>query len=214
MKNLLLLASLILLSGCAGSLPVLVARSEQNVVRVALVRRDAIGTIFPKRYIGGGVVVSPKGAILTCAHVVETNQNMGVQFFDKEFKVYRVVAVDVPNDLALMMPHEPVGWVPYTLLAMGVRKGESVYHIGHPFRMNWLVSAGVVSLVEEEVVVTDTVANPGSSGGALFNAGGYLIGIVHAGRGMVLPTYQGHTEATRPDVLWKFLKDNEALAYQ
>ena len=210
----LLLVLCVALSGCAVGLPRLIARSEKRVVLISEVQRDQNNNVVVKRARGGGVVVSSRGAIITCLHVVYGNRNVMADWLSGTQHLYKVGAIDAANDLALLIPWDNMGWVPYALVAPGVTKGEAVYHIGHPLRQKWLATAGIVSLVERDVIVADAAANPGSSGGGVFNHKGELIGIVHRGRSLFIPVFQGHTEATRPDVIERFLRINRNILFE
>lgn len=69
--------------------------------------------------------------------------------------------------------------------------GESCYAIGNPLgTLGGTVTSGIVSALDREVLVenkkmqliqTDCAINSGNSGGALFDNGGNLIGVVNAG---------------------------------
>lgn len=56
--------------------------------------------------------------------------------------------------------------------------GNRVYIVGHPMERFYNLSAGVVSNLDSEFMVTDAFTTFGNSGGGVFNKKGELIGIV------------------------------------
>jgi len=102
-----------------------------------------------------------------------------------------IVGSDPSRDLALLV----IQGVPKSVrpLAMGtvdaVRPGDDVVVIGHPLRLLWSITTGIVSGVrsnyqmsasgvEGTVVQTQTPINPGNSGGPLLTSDGKLIGVI------------------------------------
>jgi S1-C subfamily serine protease len=142
---------------------------------------------------GSGVIISKKGHILTAKHVASGSGLFMIT--TKGGSVYEagVLSIDSRNDLAILQPVRggPRG---FSVARLGTQAtvGESVVHIGCPLSFEWLLTQGVVSLIGQTMLVSDAAINPGSSGGALFNLRGSLIGITI---GLVSPGnfYAGHS---------------------
>ncbi len=141
---------------------------------------------------GSGVVITPQGHIVTSYHLVEDAGKLQIRFADKrEYEAY-TVGVDPSTDLAVIQivlrPGERVA--PITVGdSETVQLGDWVLAVGNPLQLNSTVTAGIVSALGrsmniidesfgvEAFIQTDAAINPGSSGGALVNLSGELIGI-------------------------------------
>ena len=152
---------------------------------------------------GSGFVVSSKGYILTNSHVITTAgeglaggkvaaaSTVFVEFRDGDREPARVVGWDVYDDVGLLKvepgPH-PLSPVPLGDSSR-VRVGEAVAAIGSPFGQINSLSVGVVSATERSInsltssydlvdaIQTDAPINHGNSGGPMFDARGFVIGI-------------------------------------
>ncbi len=143
-----------------------------------------------ERSLGSGVIVDPKGYIVTNNHVVDKADRIRVNLMgDPETVTYpaTVVGVDPETDLAVIkidakkpLPAARLG----NSDAMNV--GDWVLAIGSPFGLNETVTAGIVSAIGRNIVPgrqfesfiqTDAAINPGNSGGPLVNMNGEIIGI-------------------------------------
>jgi Do/DeqQ family serine protease len=136
--------------------------------------------------LGSGVIVSPKGYILTNHHVIEAADEIEVATADgKKFKA-RVVGSDPDTDIAVLQV-ETAGLPAITFgNDGGLRAGDVVLAIGNPFGVGQTVTMGIVSAVGrshlgintfENFIQTDAAINPGNSGGALIDSSGNLVGI-------------------------------------
>lgn len=156
---------------------------------------------------GSGVVINPKGYIVTNYHVVEGAQRITVSF-DGDPGRYRAQLVSFvrEEDLALLKILE----VPASLRTVGastlsdeqiefptvrwgtsvdLMPGEPVVAIGNPHGQTYTVSTGIISGLHRDIEVpqrglrfhgliqTDASINRGNSGGPLLNVRGELIGI-------------------------------------
>ena len=137
--------------------------------------------------IGSGVIVSADGVIVTNAHVIQMASKIFVVLNDGVAIEAKVIGTDAKNDLALIriLPPRPLKAV---TLARDVLLGETVVAIGNPMGLQNSVTTGVVSgtgrnftapsrQVLTNLIQTDAPINPGSSGGALLNLDGELVGV-------------------------------------
>ena len=152
-------------------------------------RADGMGDMR-ERSLGSGVIVDPKGYIVTNNHVVEKADRIRVKLMDDPATVTydaTVIGVDKETDLAVIkidakkpLPAAKLG----NSDAMEV--GDWVLAIGSPFGLEETVTAGIVSAKGRNIVPgrqfesfiqTDAAINPGNSGGPLVNMNGEVIGI-------------------------------------
>lgn len=146
-----------------------------------------IGTMKLKG-VGSGVIVSKDGFIVTNAHVVSMASKVYIIFNDGKSYEAQVAAVNQKDDLALLKI-SPSGSLRPIEFADDVMIGETVVSIGNPFGLENSVSAGIISgtnrnfssqmnqVIFDSLIQTDASINPGSSGGALLNLEGRLVGI-------------------------------------
>lgn len=140
--------------------------------------------------VGSGVVVDGQaGHVLTNSHVIEGASQVSVTLSDGSTLEVTKILADPGTDLALLQIALPsgvqipsIGWGDPSLL----QPGDHVVAVGSPFGLDQSVSAGVVSATGrtglglqgyENFIQTDASVNPGSSGGALLNLRGELVGI-------------------------------------
>ena len=136
--------------------------------------------------LGSGVIINPKGYILTNNHVIEGAEQIGVTLKDGRTTDAKIVGADPEADVAVLkidLPNLPV-------ITLGdsdhLKVGDVVLAIGNPFGVGQTVTFGIVSATGrsqlgintfENFIQTDAAINPGNSGGALITADGELIGI-------------------------------------
>lgn len=139
---------------------------------------------------GSGIVADPRlGYIVTNNHVIKDAEKITVTLNTGHQFQAELVAVDLPTDIAVIKI-EPDREVPLRGVDWGnsedLQAGDWVVAIGNPFGLEQSVTAGVVSALGrsglgiqsyENFIQTDVSINPGSSGGALVNLRGEVIGI-------------------------------------
>src|SRR5881409_4276883 len=150
------------------------------------------------RATGSGVLVDPKGYILTNNHVIENAQDIIVRLSDQRKFSARLVGRDPKTDLAVLKVDAP-GPLPVAELgdSSQLRVGQWAIAIGNPFGLDRTVTVGIISATArnrvgvatyENFIQTDASINPGNSGGPLLNLDGKVIGIntaiVAAGQGI------------------------------
>src|SRR4051812_1480662 len=138
---------------------------------------------------GTGIVIDPRGYIVTNQHVVDEVNLIKVRLADGTARTARVLQRDAQADIALLkvetsrpLPVMPLG------TATDLMVGETVVAIGNAYGYEHTVTVGVVSAVGRDVTLnrevsykaliqTDASINPGNSGGPLINIHGDLIGV-------------------------------------
>src|SRR3954453_6148819 len=177
-----------------------------------------------ERSLGSGVIVDPKGFIITNRHVVEKADRIRVHLQDDAPGVQhdaKVVGSDQETDLAVIkidfdkpLPTAKLG------NSESMQVGDWVLAVGSPFGLQATVTAGIVSAKGRNIVPnrqfqtfiqTDAAINPGNSGGPLVNMDGEGIGIntailtdtnAYAGVGFALPSntvVQVYNQLTGPE---------------
>jgi serine protease Do len=142
---------------------------------------------FVQNSLGSGVVIDPRGFVVTNYHVIARGSRVKVGFADGRELVARVVGTDPDSDLAVLSVRAD-GSLPASPLAQGEPMiGETAIAIGNPFGLSHTATAGVVSALHRQLktesatffdfIQTDAAINPGNSGGPLLNVDGEVIGI-------------------------------------
>ena len=152
--------------------------------------RGVYGDVYSVFGNGTGVIFDPKGLVLTNTHVIDRATAITVTMDDGSQQKATIIGADPMSDLAVL--RLPEGDYPHLPLSSGAapRVGDWVIAIGNALALPGgpTVTVGVVSALGRSLDVspditlynliqTDTVINPGSSGGPLLNLDGELVGI-------------------------------------
>jgi serine protease Do len=168
---------------------------------------------------GSGVIVSDEGYIVTNYHVIQEATNIMVTLNDGQAFDAEVVGTDPNTDIALLKIEGNA--FPYIEFgnSYDLRPGEWVLAVGNPMNLTSTVTAGIISAMArglgvfhdrdmaiESFIQTDAPLNPGSSGGALVNLKGELIGIPTL---ILSPTgsYAGNSFAIPASIVSKVVRD-------
>ncbi len=146
---------------------------------------DMVGsvvTILTGSGSGSGDLVSADGYILTNAHVVGDEKSVRVRWSDGLETAAEVVRVAKTRDVALIKTN-PRDREPLPIKRGPVTPGQRVFAIGSPLGKQYegTVSSGIVSAVRVmegmRYIQSDVSITHGSSGGALLDENGAMIGI-------------------------------------
>src|SRR3984893_15527769 len=163
-----------------------------------------------ERSLGSGVIVDPRGYIVTNRHVVDKPDRIRGKLQNDQPGVLhdaKVIGSDQETDLAVIRIENDK---PLPTAKLGnsesMQVGDWVLAVGSPFGLQETVTAGIVSATGRNIVPnrqfqsfiqTDAAINPGNSGGPLVNMAGEVIGIntailtdtnAYAGVGFALPS--------------------------
>jgi serine protease Do len=138
---------------------------------------------------GTGVIIDPRGYIITNLHVVEDVARIEVTLTDGSTTIAKLINYDPETDLALIkVPSSRKLPTIHFGSSADLLRGETVVAIGNPFGYQNTVTQGIISALHRDIPVngsqeyknliqTNADINPGNSGGPLLNLDGDVIGI-------------------------------------
>jgi serine protease Do len=188
----LLLAAPSLARGQGESLHDAYRRVSTSVAVIRARGREvtADGTVGFKE-IGSGVLISQDGKVATAAHVVQTMEDITVEFLGEEPVAARVIASEQAADISILQLSVVPRDVTVATFANSdpIRVGDPIFIVGAPYGLSYSLSQGIISarwapntvtkdFPLAEFFQTDAVINTGNSGGPMFTREGELIGIV------------------------------------
>jgi len=197
--------------------------AEQTVRRRASLFDEFFFGVDPRRRndkaqsLGSGVIIDPKGVILTNDHVISGASRILATTKSGQELECEVIGSDADNDLAVLRVRSPRGSLPTIRLGTSsdLLIGETIVAIGNPFGLSNTVTAGVVSALGRSVrgdqnqrlytdfIQIDAPINPGNSGGPVVNIDGEMIGIATA----IIGGAQGIGFATPVDRAKRIVED-------
>ncbi|HUT95437.1 MAG TPA: trypsin-like peptidase domain-containing protein [Thermoguttaceae bacterium] len=156
------------------------ATTAQPVVGEAGRRVNGMGT---------GVVIDPRGYIITNHHVIDGVREIQVTTADQTRYTATLVNRDPETDLAIIKIDSTE---PLPVISIGTSSdlmpGEPVVAVGNAYGYEHTVTRGIISALHravqvdeaqnyDDLIQTDASINPGNSGGPLLNIDGEMIGI-------------------------------------
>ncbi len=146
-----------------------------------------------QRSLGSGIIVDPKGYVITNNHVVEGATKVKVSLSGGEEYTAKVIGSDPVADIAVIkisgkedFPYAKIG------SSKAMKVGDWVIAIGSPFGFDQTVTAGIISATGRtfdggnrgpeysflnDYLQTDAAINQGNSGGPLVNMNAEVVGI-------------------------------------
>jgi len=209
-------------------------RVHTSVVTIRTVGKstemDSFGRLASASGIGSGVLISDDGRILTASHVIQTADEIQVEFPDGTTLPARVLSSIPSADVAMIRLEKPLP-KRATVAKLGdsdtVRVGSEVFVVGAPLGISHTLTVGYVSArravrlspghpQDVELFQTDAAINPGNSGGPMFNLRGEVIGIVshivsksggNAGLGFAVTSNVARELMLKRNAFWSGLDD-------
>jgi serine protease Do len=139
---------------------------------------------------GSGVLISPKGELLTNWHVIDKAVQVRCLLYDGQALDAKVVGSDKDTDLAVVQLEMPENApdLPYANLGDSTKlsEGHFVMAMGAPWGLSRSISLGIVSCSRRYLpetseyslwLQTDAAISPGNSGGPLVDTSGEVVGI-------------------------------------
>lgn len=142
----------------------------------------------PVKFNGTGFLVDGKGILVTNEHVVNGSSTIVVQNSKGQEFRSRIIYTNKENDIAFIKIEDAdfrsVGPLPYGIRKGGTDLGEQLFTLGFP-REEIVYNEGYMSAktgyngdtLSFQIGVS---ANPGNSGGPVFNKNGEVIGIINS----------------------------------
>ena len=166
---------------------------EERRVQAIAMARPAVVSIRTYRQSGGdpgigsGVIIRSNGLILTNHHVIRNADVIKVKTVDDKTYTAQVMHMAPQHDLALIKINARGLTSARIGSSKNVRLGQTAVAIGDPLGFESSVTIGTVGGLKRSVklnnvdyqslIQTDAAINPGSSGGALIDLNGRVIGI-------------------------------------
>lgn len=169
--------------------------------------------------LGSGFIYDTQGHVITASHLVAGTRLVDVTFVDGSRYTARTLGRDPLSDIAVLQIVENNSVPPLKPLIIenssGLRVGQQVVALGHPFGIANTMTTGIISqtgyllsipdigVFFPDVIQTDAAINPGNSGGPLLNTYGQVIGL-NVGRIISIGApgpYPGLTVATPSNAL-------------
>jgi S1-C subfamily serine protease len=125
--------------------------------------------------------------VLTAAHVAEVQGEATIYVNERagiDKSTVRVVYVDHGNDIAVLALNreletiKPIKW--RRKERWDVKVGEHLYYTGNPMDLEHIAFEGFVSKIYLDTIVMQGFAYMGSSGSAVFDSRGRVVGVVSA----------------------------------
>jgi len=150
---------------------------------VVVLAYDNLGNMFQ----GSGVVINNEGLIVTNHHVCKDANRIEIKHYNKEIKNVSIYKYDEVKDILFLQTDDrTLTLIPYGS-SSSLKTGQRIYAVGSPEGYENSISEGIVSgfrtdennvkLIQMTCPITD-----GSSGGAVLNARGELIGLSVSGQ--------------------------------
>jgi len=244
MRSLILLSPLLLLSASSARADDALVAAQVKLARdrvfPSVVRIDVHSKAYSDgkqeivRGTGSGVIIDPRGYILTNFHVAGRAEKLVVTLVNKERVRAKLIGADHWTDLAVIQldleevkrkSAEPVAAVLGDSRQVAI--GEPVLAMGTPFGLSRTMTSGIITNNDryfsgESIdgyetgefnnwLQTDAPINPGNSGGPLVNMRGEVIGIntraasLAEGLGFAVPIDVART------VIERLLKDKKVV---
>jgi S1-C subfamily serine protease len=173
--------------------------------------------------LGSGFIYDTQGHVITASHLVSGTKLVDVTFVDGSRYTARTLGRDPLSDIAVLQIVGNNSALPLKPLIIdnssGLRVGQQVVAIGHPFGIANTMTTGIISqtgyllsipdigVFFPDVIQTDAAINPGNSGGPLLNTKAQVIGL-NVGRIISIGApgpYPGLTVATPSNALLRIV---------
>lgn len=138
-------------------------------------------------YQGSGIVINDEGYVVTNYHVCKDANRFEINHYKKAYKNAQIIKQDPDKDIAiLVVPNFPLD--PIKIGSSDeLKPGQRIYAIGSPEGYENSISEGIISGVRHDsngnqVIQMTAPITEGSSGGAVVNSKGELVGMSMSGQ--------------------------------
>lgn len=127
---------------------------------------------------GSGIILKEDGTFVTCFHVISDADYINVKTKNgSTYKVNGYRYLNPDDDVAILTLSTTKKFTPITTNNK-VNIGDNVYAIANPKGLQFVFSDGMINQLKKESIQFSAPTSPGSSGGALLNQNGELIGMI------------------------------------
>ncbi len=160
------------------------ADDAQKEVRAKVSKVPANATVI---FGGTGFLIDVKGLIVTNAHVVNKAKSVIVQNSKQQEFRAKMIYMNTETDIAILKiddeDFKPFAALPYGIKKNGADLGEQLFTLGYPGEAlvynEGYMSAKTGNEGDTMTCQIGIFANPGNSGGPVFNKHGEVIGIIN-----------------------------------
>ncbi|ULQ53675.1 S1 family peptidase [Flavihumibacter fluvii] len=157
------------------------AQKELNTIKITPSRPTA-----PGKFGGTGFLIDGKGYLVTSAHVVSKADSVYIVNNKGDYFKVKTIHVNDNTDIAILKivdsRFEPLDRLPYGIRRGKADLGEQIFTLGFP-RTEIVYNEGYLSAktgfdgdtIAYQIAIS---ANPGNSGGPIFNHSGEIIGVL------------------------------------
>lgn len=165
------------------------AATEENLSPESKLYRRFQNSVITVEFDGGSgsafVIDSEMGLLLTSYHVAAGSRFLSVRFGRQNHYEARFVGGDASSDVAVIRVNPAIlKDIPVINLKdskhVGI-EGERIVAMGSPLFQQTTITQGIISRVENDVLISDVRLDKGTSGGPILNLDGDAIGIVTYG---------------------------------
>ncbi len=157
-----------------------ICRAENNSSSLYYSNVDSILLVETQNNSGSGVILKDDGTFVTCFHVISdadyikvTTKN-GSKYYVNGFRY-----INPLTDIAVLKINSENKFKPVQYnLYDNLRVGEKVYSISNPKGLQFVFSDGMINQYNKDYIQFSAPISSGSSGGALLDNQGYLLGII------------------------------------
>ncbi|HIS35176.1 TPA: serine protease [Candidatus Scatousia excrementigallinarum] len=157
-----------------------ICRAENNSSSLYYSNVDSILLVETQNNSGSGVILKDDGTFVTCFHVISdadyikvTTKN-GSKYYVNGFRY-----INPLTDIAVLKINSENKFKPVQYnLYNNLRVGEKVYSISNPKGLQFVFSDGMINQYNKDYIQFSAPISSGSSGGALLDNQGYLLGII------------------------------------
>lgn len=147
---------------------------------VVVMSYDSRGNLISQ---GSGVVFDSRGYVVTNYHVMAEGINIEIENKGRTIEDIAIIGIDIQKDILILKIPENIFPALRIADASNLKPGQRIYAIGSPYGLENTITEGIISglrLLDKfgrEFIQISASISSGSSGGAVVNTYGELIGI-------------------------------------
>lgn len=129
---------------------------------------------------GSGVILKEDGTFVTCFHVIANADYIMTKLEDGSiYYVNGFRYINPLSDVAILTLDAKREFIPITINPLNnLNIGEKIYAISNPHGLQFVFSDGIINQYTKDYIQFSAPISSGSSGGALLNRNGNLLGII------------------------------------